>query len=91
MLTVYGDVHSGNCYKIKLLMAQLKIPHEWVPMDIIEKESRTPEFLTKNPNGKIPLLEFESGDYLPESNAILHYLAEGSPLLGLKNQVQHVS
>jgi glutathione S-transferase len=81
MLRVYGDIHSGNCYKIKLLLTQLGRAHEWVHLDILKKETRTPEFLAKNPNGRIPVLELESGDLLAESNAILHYLAEGSPYL----------
>src|SRR5258708_983334 len=81
MLRVYGDPQSGNCYKVKLLLAQLKRPHEWVHVDILEKETRTPAFLSKNPNGKIPLLEIEEGVWLPESDAILHYLAEGTPFL----------
>src|SRR5207245_8941694 len=81
MLRVYGDLQSGNCYKVKLLLAQLQRPHEWVHVDILEKQTRTSAFLSKNPNGKIPLLEIEEGIYLPESDAILHYLAEGTPLL----------
>ena len=81
MLKVYGDLQSGNCYKAKLLLAQLGRPHEWVHVNILEKETRTPAFLSKNPNGKIPLLEIEEGVYLPESDAILHYLAEGTPFL----------
>lgn len=81
MLKVYGDHNSGNCYKLKLLLTQLGKPFEWVDIDILKKESRTPEFLAKNPNGKIPLLELEPGVYLAESNAILHYLAEGSAFL----------
>ena len=81
MLRVYGDLQSGNCYKVKLLLAQLKRPHEWVNVDILDKQTRTPAFLAKNPNGKIPLLEIEEGVYLPESDAILNYLAEGTPFL----------
>jgi glutathione S-transferase len=81
MLKVYGDLQSGNCYKVKLLLAQLGHPHQWVHVDILEKQTRTPDFLSKNPNGKIPLLEIEEGVYLPESDAILNYLAEGTPFL----------
>ena len=80
MYKVYGDIQSGNCYKIKLLMSMLQIEHEWVHVDILAGESRTPEFLAKNPLGKIPLLEF-SGGHLSESNAILHYLADGTEYL----------
>ena len=81
MLKLYGDIYSGNCYKQKLLMTQLRIPHAWVHVDIMKKESRTPEFLARNPNGRIPVLELPDGVFLAESNAILHYLAEGTPLL----------
>lgn len=81
MLTVYGDLQSGNCYKIKLLLNQLGLPHDWIDIDILEKQTRTPEFLAKNPNGRVPLLELEDGTCLAESNAILHYLAEGTSFL----------
>jgi glutathione S-transferase len=81
MYRVYGDLLSGNCYKIKLLMSFLNLPHEWVHVDILKGESRTPEFLAKNPNGKIPVLELRAGEYLFESNAILYYLAEDTAYL----------
>jgi glutathione S-transferase len=81
MLRLYGDQYSGNCYKAKLALAQLRIPHEWVHVDILKKESRSAGFLAMNPAGQIPLLELSPGSYLPESNAILHYLADGSPLV----------
>jgi len=81
MLRIYGDVYSGNCYKIKLLLKQLGRPYEWVHMDVVRKETRTPEFLARNPNGRIPLLEIDDHTYLAESGAILHYLAEGSAFL----------
>lgn len=81
MYTVYGDVNSGNCYKVKLLAEQLALPYTWVGIDTLTKEAQSGEFLKKNPNGKIPLLEIEDGRCLPESNAILHFLAEGTALL----------
>jgi len=81
MCKVYGDIQSGNCYKIKLLMSHLEIEHEWIEIDILQGETRTDEFLAKNPNGKIPLLETPSGQYLSESNAILNYLAQGTSYL----------
>lgn len=81
MIKVYGDIYSGNCYKIKLLLSFLNIPHTWQHMDILAGETQTPEFLQKNSNGKIPLVELDSGEYLAESNAILNYFAEGSPYL----------
>ncbi len=80
-MKVYGDVWSGNCYKVKLVLTQVGLPFEWVPVDIMKSESRTPVFLAKNPNGRVPLLELDDGTCLAESNAILWYLAEGTPLV----------
>lgn len=81
MLKLYNFLPSGNCYKIRLLLTQLSIPFERVEVNIINGESRTPEFLTKNPNGRIPILETESGQFLAESNAIIFYLSEGTQFL----------
>jgi len=78
MYRVYGDLQSGNCYKVKLLLSYLGIPHEWLHVDIQAGGTRTAEFVAKNPNGKIPLLELPNGEHLAESNAILYYLAEGT-------------
>lgn len=79
-MKIYGDIQSGNCYKIKLLASILEIDHEWTEVDILANETQTDEFLKKNPNGKIPLLELDDGRCISESNAILNYLAEGSGL-----------
>ena len=76
--TVYGDIHSGNCYKVKLLMSWLDIEHNWRHIDILKGESRTADFLALNPNGRIPVLALSDGRTLAESNAILNYLAAGS-------------
>ncbi|MBI5505324.1 MAG: glutathione S-transferase family protein [Deltaproteobacteria bacterium] len=81
MLKLYDFLDSGNGYKVRLTLTQLGIPYELVEVDILTGGSRTPEFLAKNPNGRIPLLEFEDGRRLAESNAIICYLAEGTPLL----------
>jgi glutathione S-transferase len=81
MLRLYDYLESGNAYKVRLLLAQLAIPFERVPLDILQRETRTPEFLVKNPNGRIPVLEWPDGRTLAESNAILFHLAEGTPLL----------
>ena len=81
MLKVYGDIISGNCYKVKLLLCQLESPHEWIHIDVVKGEAQTSEFLARSPNGKVPLLEVEPGTYLSESNAILNVLAVGTPLL----------
>ncbi|BAZ31530.1 glutathione S-transferase domain-containing protein [Cylindrospermum sp. NIES-4074] len=80
-LRLYDFLPSGNGYKIRLLLTQLGMPFEWVEVNITKNETRTPEFLSKNPNGKIPLLEIEPGKYLAESNAILMYLSEGTEFL----------
>src|SRR5262245_16171682 len=79
MYRLYDSLPSGNGYKVRLLLTQLGIPFELVELDITKGMSRTPEFLAKNPNGRIPTLEIEPGVFLPESNAILFYLAEGTP------------
>lgn len=81
MLRLYDYLPSGNGYKVRLLLAQRQLPFELVELDIVEGETRTPEFLAKNPNGRIPLLEVEPGTYLAESNAILFYLSDGTPFL----------
>ena len=81
-MKIYGNSISGNCYKIQLLAALLDIPHQWVELDILAGVTHTPEFLAKNPNGKLPLLELNDGRLLSESNAIINYLARESSLLG---------
>jgi len=80
MYTLYSDQRSGNSYKVRLALARLGIPYKLVAVDILQGESRTPEFLAKNPNGQIPLLEVAPGRYLAESNAILWYVAGGTTL-----------
>lgn len=80
-MKIYGDIQSGNCYKVKLLCSLLDIEHEWVHVDILAGQTGTSDFLTKNPNGKIPLLELSDGRCISESNAILNYLASSSSLL----------
>jgi glutathione S-transferase len=77
-LKVYGDSKSGNCYKIKLLCSEMQIGYEWQEVDIMAGDTRSPEFLAMNHNGKIPLLVLPDGRYLAESNAILCFLADGS-------------
>lgn len=78
-MKVYGDAKSGNCYKVQLVCSFLDIDHEWIDVDILAGDTRTEEFLRKNPNGKIPLLEIEEGVALAESNAIVNFLAAGTP------------
>ncbi|HEY7904498.1 MAG: glutathione S-transferase family protein [Burkholderiales bacterium] len=81
MIKVYGTSASGNCHKVRMVLAALELPCAWIETDSVGGATRTPEFLAKNPNGKVPLLEIEPGVYLPESNAIMFYLAEASGLL----------
>jgi len=78
--TLYSMQWSGNCYKVRLALAQLGISYRLVELDIVKGETRTPEFLAKNPGGRVPLLEVAPGRYLPESNAILWYIAGGTSL-----------
>lgn len=80
-MKVYGDLQSGNCFKIKLLLSLLEIEHDWINVNILQGESHTDDFLCKNPNGKIPTVELDDGRYLCESNAILGYFAENTRFL----------
>jgi glutathione S-transferase len=81
MFRVYGMSGSGNCHKVRMTLDALSLPYTWTEMDILGGVTRTPEFLAMNPNGKVPVLEIAPGTYLPESNAILWYLADGTALL----------
>ena len=81
MIRLHDNLSSGNGYKARLLLAQLGVPFERVEYDIDRAETRTPKFLSMNPNGRVPVLELEDGRFLPESNAIIFYLAEGTPFL----------
>ena len=81
MMTLYDYLDSGNGFKIRLLLSQLKQPYRWIEKDILSNETRTPDFLAKNPNGRIPALELDDGTVIAESNAILWYLAEGSQFI----------
>lgn len=81
MLRLYDFLPSGNGYKVRLLLSQLRISYERIELNILKGETRTPEFLRKNPNGRIPVLETQSGQFLAESNAILFYLSESTQFL----------
>ena len=80
MITVWGDTLSGNCYKVKLLLEQTGVEYCWKHVDIMQGESHSDDFLERNPNGKIPLVQLDNGQYLSESNAILWYFSHGSKL-----------
>jgi len=81
MITVHGFSPSGNCHKVRLALEQLGRPYDWIETDSSRGETRTPGYLAKNPNGKVPMIEREDGGILVESNAILCWLADGTPLL----------
>lgn len=81
MLRLYDYLESGNGYKVRLLLTQLGTPFERIELDILKAETRTKEFLRRNPNGRIPCLELADGTHLWESNAIQFYLAEGTQFL----------
>ncbi len=76
MYTLYDYLPSGNGYKVRLVLQALALPFRYVECDITQGESRTPDFLERNPNGRIPLLALDDGRYLSESHAICWYLAE---------------
>ncbi len=81
MIRLHEFPPSANCFKVRMLLSQLGLPYERVPVDIFAGESRTPEYLARNPAGRTPLLETDAGAFIAESGAILLYLAEGSRLL----------
>jgi len=81
MYTLYSMRRSGNCYKVRLALAQLDIPHELVEIDILKGETRTPEFLAMNPSGHVPLLKVADNRHIAESNAILWYIGGNTPLV----------
>ena len=79
MITVYGFSPSGNCHKLKLLLTQLGQPFNWIETNSSMGETRTAAYLAKNPNGKVPMIETDDGRIMVESNAILYWLADGTP------------
>ena len=81
MVNVWGMSESGNCHKVRMVLEILGIPYHWNEVPMRAGSTRTPEFLAMNPNGKTPVAEVEPGQFLAESNAILCYFAEGTPLL----------
>jgi glutathione S-transferase len=81
MYRLYDYLPSGNGYKVRLVLKQLALPYELIELDITTGATRTADFLAKNPNGRIPLLEVPGKGFLPESHAIIAYLAEGTRLI----------
>lgn len=84
MLLLYDYLPSQNAYKVRLLLAHLELPYEQKLVSIFEGESHTPGFLAMNPAGAVPVLEVAPGEFVAESNAILCYLADGTPFLPSK-------
>jgi len=80
MYMLYSMRRSGNCYKVRLALEQLGVDYNLTEIDILKGETHTPEFLAMNPSGHVPLLEVAPGRYLAESNAILWFIAGGTPL-----------
>jgi glutathione S-transferase len=72
---------SGNCHKVKMALELLDLPYQWREVDLMKGGTRTPEFFAMNPNGKVPVLAIDGSTFLPESNAILCYLGEGTNLV----------
>ncbi len=78
MITVHGYSPSGNCHKLRMLLGHLGQQHRWIEIDSTRGATRTPEYLAKNPNGKVPMVEDDAGRVMVESNAILTWLADGT-------------
>ena len=80
-MRIFGDIDSGNCLKVKYTADALGLAYEWIPVDIMRGESRTPAFLAMSPMGQVPVVRFDDGRSLSQSNAIIRYLARGTRLL----------
>ena len=75
-LVLYDSAISGNAYKVRLLLSHLGLPYQRIEFNVDDGSTRTPDFLARNPNGKVPTVRLPDGSYLFESNAILYYFAE---------------
>ena len=80
-MTVYGDSISGNCLKVKFVADHLGLPYDWVEISVMNKETRTPEFLGMNPAGQVPVVRFADSGVLAQSNAIILHLAQNTDLI----------
>jgi glutathione S-transferase len=80
-MRIYGDITSGNCLKVKYTADHLGLPYEWAVVSALDGETKSPDFLARNPMGQIPVVELDDGRHLAQSNAIIRYLARGSSLL----------
>lgn len=81
MLTVYGDIRSGNCLKVKWLLDRLGHDYRWIETDVMSGETRSTEFLAMNPAGQVPAVVFDDGRTLAQSNAIIGFFGEGTPFV----------
>jgi glutathione S-transferase len=80
-MKIYGDINSGNCLKVKWVCDRLALPYSWIAVDTLRRETRTPQFLKLNSAGQVPVVEFDDGRTLAQSNAIIRYLARDSDLI----------
>lgn len=80
-MKLYGNLNSGNCYKVRLLLSYLGVAYRYRNIDAPHGGTRTPEFLTINPAGQIPVLKLDDGRTLAESNAIMSFLADDTPYM----------
>jgi glutathione S-transferase len=80
-MKIHGDLNSGNCLKVKWICDHLALPYEWVDVDMAKGDTRTPAFLKLNPAGQVPVVAFDDGQALAQSNAIIRYLARDSALV----------
>src|SRR5579859_7502451 len=80
-LTIYGDLVSGNCLKVKWVADKLGIPYRWIDVDVVNGGARTAEFRELHPDGQVPAVVLTDGRTLAQSNAIIFHLAEGSDLI----------
>ena len=78
---IYGDANSGNCQKVKFTADLLGMPYAWTELVLANGDTRTPEFLARNPFGQVPVVEFSDGRHLAQSNAIVRHLARGTGLM----------
>lgn len=78
MLTVYGDIRSGNCLKVRWLLDRMGLDYQWIETDVMSGITRSPEFLKMNPAGQLPTAVLADGRSLAQSNAILVHMSEGS-------------
>ncbi|HYC66888.1 glutathione S-transferase family protein [Brevundimonas sp.] len=79
MLTVFGDIRSGNCLKVKWLLDRLGHDYRWIETDVMSGATRSTEFLAMNPAGQVPAVVFEDGRTLAQSNAIIGFFGDGTP------------